>query len=251
VPTAIEITDPHLRTYTRVLPIGPGVCDVCHGVPGPGWERCWSCAQTIRQVSRPIELVVPISLTELLGQLHHVLRSYKREDYPLSVRDRFRLQVSALLARFLWQHGDCIRAAAGEDWDCITIVPSSQGRSGVHPLEEAIRMFPFLADQYRRLLGTGTAKAVHNRASDKAFRVTEDVTGTRVLLVDDTFTSGARAQSAASALQLAGARVVAMVPIGRVIKPDFSTEAAALLTRARAHAFDFAICCLEGIRAAQ
>lgn len=246
MPTAVEITDPHIRTYTRVLPVGRGVCDVCHGAPGTGWDRFWSCAQTIRQVSQPIELVVPISLTELLGQLHHVLRSYKREDYPESVRDGFRLQISALLARFLWQHGDCIRGAAGEDWDCITIVPSSQGRAGVHPLEEAIRMFPFLGAQYRPLLGPGTGKADHNRASDKAYAVTEDVMGTRVLLVDDTFTSGARAQSAASALQLAGARVVAMVPVGRVIKPDFSEEAAALLSRAREQAFDFAICCLEG-----
>ena len=73
----------------------------------------------MRQVTHPVELVVPISLTELLGQLHHVLRSYKREDYPASVRDGFRLQVSALLARFLWQHGDCIRGAAGEDWNAI------------------------------------------------------------------------------------------------------------------------------------
>lgn len=246
MPTAIEITDPHIRTYTRVLPVGPGVCDVCHGAPGTGWDRCWSCAQTVAQISRPVELVVPISLTELLGQLHHVLRSYKNDAYPASVRDRFRLQVSALLARFLWQHGDCVRGAADEDWDAITIVPSSQGRAGAHPLEDAIRMFPFLGDQYRPLLRPGAEKATHNRAADGAYAITEEVNGVRVLLLDDTFTSGARAESAASALQLAGARVVAIVPIGRVIKPDFSEEAAALLTRAREEPFDFDSCCLEG-----
>jgi hypothetical protein len=138
-------------------------------------------------VSRPVELVVPISLTELLGQLHHVLRSYKREDYPERVREPFRLQVSALLARFLWEHGDCIRNAAGDDWDAITIVPSSQGRTEPHPLEEAIGLFPFLRDQYRSLLGPGPSKALHNQASDDAFSVVEDVNGLRVLLVDDTF----------------------------------------------------------------
>ena len=211
MPTAIEIIDPCIGTYTRVLPVGPGVCDVCHGAPNTGWPRCYSCAQTVGQVSHPVELVVPISLTELLGQLHHVLRSYKREDYPASVRDGFRQQVSALLARFLWKHGDCIQAAAGEEWGCLTIVPSSQGRAGEHPLEGAIRLFPSLRDQYRALLMPGTETAEHNRASDSAYAVTEDVSGLRVLLVDDTFTSGARAQSAASALQLAGARVVAMV----------------------------------------
>jgi hypothetical protein len=174
-----------------------------------------------------------------------VLRSYKREDYPTRVRDPFRLQVSALLARFLWQHGDCIRGAAGEEWDTITIVPSSQGRTGPHPLEEAIRMFPFLGDQYHSLLAPGEVKADHNQASDHAYVVTADVASQRLLLVDDTFTSGARAESAASALQLAGAHVVAMVPIGRVIKREFSEESGALLDRAREEPFDFDVCCLE------
>jgi phosphoribosylpyrophosphate synthetase len=198
------------------------------------------------QVSRPVEVVVPISLTELLGQLHHVLRSYKRRGYPRSVREGFRLQVSALLARFLWQHGECLRAVGGSDWDCLTIVPSSQGRPGVHPMEEAICLFQFLRAQYRSLLVPGRETATHNLASDEAFEVSEDVRGVRVLLADDTFTSGARAQSAASALQLAGAHVVAMVPIGRVIKPDFSPEAAALLERAREEPFDFDVCCIRG-----
>ncbi len=180
-----------------------------------------------------------------VGPSHHVLRSYKRDDYPARVREQFRLQVSALLARFLWQHGGCIRTTAGEDWDVITIVPSSHGRTGPHPLEDAIRMFPFLRDQHQVLLAAGARAADHNQASDSAFTVVESVSDRRVLLVDDTFTSGARAQSAASALQLAGAQVVAMVPIGRVIKADFSEESAELLRRARELPFDFGVCCLE------
>jgi len=246
VATTADITDPQLRTYTRVLPVGPGVCDVCHGAPGTGWTRCWSCTDSIGQVSRPVELVVPISLTELLGQLHHVLRSYKLEGYPSSVRDGFRLQVSALTARFLEAHRGCIRTAAGADWDYLTIVPSSAGRLGVHPLDEAMRTFRFLRSQYQPLLAVGPDKAGHNRASDSAYVVTQAVEGMKVLLVDDTFTSGARIQSAASTLQLAGAIVIAAVPVGRVIKPDFSPESAALLAKAREKPFDFASCCLDG-----
>ncbi len=228
-----------------MLPVGAGVCNICHGAPGTGWERCWSCNDAVGQVSRPIELVVPISLTELPGQLHHVLRSYKLDGYPANVRDKFTLQVSALLARFLSSHGDCISYAAQEDWDCITIVPSSQGRLGVHPLARAMTMFRSLSAKYRSLLAPGPGPAAHNRASDTAYVVTSNVDGLRILLVDDTFTSGARLQSAASTLQLAGATVVAAVPIGRVIKPEFSPESAALLTRAQQKAFDFAICCLQ------
>lgn len=104
----------------------------------------------------------------------------------------------------------------------------------------------FLSDQYRHLLGPGAEKIDHNHAADGAYGVTEYVDGLGILLLDDTFTSGARAQSAASALQLAGAQVVAMVPIGRLIKREFSDESAALLDRAGEEPFDFDVCCLEG-----
>jgi hypothetical protein len=40
-----------------------------------------------------------------------------------------------------------------------------------------------------------------------------------VLLLDDTYVSGARSQSAAAALQRAGARTV-IGPLGRVLRPD-------------------------------
>ena len=43
--------------------------------------------------------------------------------------------------------------------------------------------------------------------------------GASVLLVDDTWVSGASAQSAAAALKLAGARHVAVVVVGRHVNP--------------------------------
>ena len=50
-------------------------------------------------------------------------------------------------------------------------------------------------------------------------------TGTRVAghgcsLLDDTYVSGARSQSAAAALQRAGARPTVIGPLGRVLRPD-------------------------------
>jgi len=46
--------------------------------------------------------------------------------------------------------------------------------------------------------------------------------GKRILLIDDTLTTGAMAQSAASALSNRGATVVGILTIGRMIKPSFS-----------------------------
>jgi len=88
-----------------------------------------------------------------------------------------------------------------------------------------------------------------NQAHDTGFAVTDNVNGLRVLLVDDTFTTGARLQSAASALTLAGAHVVAAVPIGRVIHPAYNSGAKELWETARRQGFNLDVCCLEHDRA--
>ncbi|MHB8325215.1 MAG: hypothetical protein ACYDHB_12485 [Candidatus Dormibacteria bacterium] len=68
--------------------------------------------------------------------------------------------------------------------------------------------------------------------------------GRRVLLLDDTFTTGAAPQSAASALAIAGAQEVVAVVVGRVIDPGFSAPAGQLWRRVAALPFDFERCCL-------
>lgn len=188
---------------------------------------------------------MPISLYEIPGQLHHVLRSYK--DAPAAeTRAELRVRVAALLLRLVAEHGDCIARAAGAGWDRIATVPSSREAGGLHPLEQAIEMAVSLRERHERLLRPGKGELAHLVANDRGFEVVRDVRGKRILLVDDTFTTGARMQSAASALQLAGAHVVAGVVVGRVIRPDFSEETRRLWEAARAQTFRFDRCCLEG-----
>src|SRR5581483_11037937 len=181
-PTVESLTDPFILTFTPPPVIGPGVCDVCHGSPNPGFDRCYSCAQTVAQVSRPVELVVPITLCEAMGQMHHVLRAYK--DSPdESVRTRMRLRIAALLYRFLATHRACVANAAGRDWDVIATVPSSTGRAGTHPLELVIRHIPPVEQEHATLLRRGPGQLSHNRASDDGYLVTQNVSGMSVLLV--------------------------------------------------------------------
>ena len=242
--TVADFTDPYVSTLTPPPPVGAGVCDVCHGAPNPGWVRCFSCSQTIGQVSNPVTIVVPISLYEVPGQLHHVLRHYK-DGYTDEERAQLRLRVAALLWRFLAGHGDHIAATAGSGWDLITSVPSSGNRVGQHPLERAITLAAPLAATYAPTLARGSGTLSHNQASDDGYRVIRDVAGANLLLLDDTFTTGARIQSAASGLTLAGANVVAAVPIGRVVNPAYNEPTKELWENARSTKFDFDRCCLE------
>jgi hypothetical protein len=85
MPTPEEITDPLLSTYVPVPPVGPGVCDLCHSQPSPGYTRCYSCTLTTQQVSRPVDLVVPISLCVRDSQLHWVLADTRRPQIRVCV----------------------------------------------------------------------------------------------------------------------------------------------------------------------
>jgi orotate phosphoribosyltransferase len=84
----------------------------------------------------------------------------------------------------------------------------------------------------------------HNAPNPAAFAATGNVEGRRVLIVDDTFTTGARVQSVAASLTTADATVVAPVPIGRVIGTARPEKAAFWRTQ-RSLTFDFDTCCLE------
>jgi predicted amidophosphoribosyltransferase len=239
-----DFTDPYVKTLTPPPLCGEGVCDICHGSPNAGFSRCYSCHQTTQQVSRPLSLVVPISLYEIPGQLHHVLRNYK-DGYDDAQRYELQLRVAALLLRFLSEHGEHVARTAGEPWEIITSVPSTVPRAGGHPLESTIGLARQLMEQYEPLLERHDGVLGHNQASDTAYRVTGDVAGANVLLVDDTFTSGARIQSAASALSLAGAKVIAAVPIGRVINPDYNESTREFWDAVRRRPFTFDLCCLD------
>src|SRR5207249_2354747 len=128
----------------------------------------------------------------------------------------------ATIARFIEHHALCVGGLALRSWDVVTTVPSSQKRPGPHPIEEAVLRVRALKPQFQRLLEPGPDPIGHRRASDRGFVTAGDVRGASVLLIDDTFTTGASVQSAASALLLSDAAAVTVVVVGRVITPTFS-----------------------------
>jgi hypothetical protein len=84
-----------------------------------------------------------------------------------------------------------------------------------------------------RVLQRAEGAIGHMRPNAGAFTVPDSwratVMGARVVLIDDTYVSGARSQSAAAALRRAGARPLLIVPLGRVIRPERFAAHAALM----------------------
>lgn len=216
-----------------VPPTQPRVCRVCHHVPNPGFDTCWSCSETMSQVSRPLQHVVPITVYEVGEQVWHHLRKYKDSPHP-DLREQMLIPILAVLARFLVRHGRCI---APGGWDIITCVPSTRRAEAQHPLLSGMLRVGSLKDSTVPLLSPGPADLGHNRASDQGFVATESGSGS-VLLVDDTFTTGARLQSAASALAMDGYNVVGAVVVGRVFRHEWGDDHARVWDECLRRPFD-------------
>jgi hypothetical protein len=197
------------------VPFAPGTCQTCHGPVRPGSARCYAC--TLHAESAPGSLasvVVPVAYAPKGGPYARSLWVYKSglPDAPAARR-----ALTVLLVVFLRQHGGCVWRQAG--WlgpTHLAVVPSGRGRSGPHPLRA-------LAQPYLRLpwasLSAQPGAGGHARDLDpQRFRAGR-LDGARVLLLDDTWTTGASAQSAAMALRRAGATDVAIVVLGRHLTP--------------------------------
>jgi predicted amidophosphoribosyltransferase len=196
---------------------GPEVCDVCLNFTA-GYPRCYACARG----EQWLDVVAPISYSVGGEQLHHALRGYKR--FGGDVARRLTVGLAAVLWRFLSVHERCVAGAAGVDrFAVVTTVPSGEReRDEAHPLRViAGELVAATCERHERLL-VRSEHAVSARAFDRhRFEAVRELAGEPVLLIDDTWTTGASAQSAAAALKLAGAGPVAGVAIGRHLNREW------------------------------
>jgi hypothetical protein len=200
---------------------------VCCG-PASGSDRvCFACRLVARRLGAVLAPVLPMQMCPLPGPLYTVLMGYK-EAPVAEARARFGPIVRSLTAGFLCAHADCVAALAGGRPHFVLPVPST-----VRPGGSPIARVPGLAADVESALPgvnwTGllcrTSEPVgHMHPSPRAFAVPPTlrcrVAEKRLLLLDDTYVSGARAQSAAAALRRAGASSVVVVALGRVLRPD-------------------------------
>ncbi len=232
------------RPYERVLCAPPrvgAVCGLCKSFAGAQDEGiCPSC----RRLPDNLDAVLPLSLSCGGGPVHRELRAYK-DDRSEVVRDHCTLGLAAVLARFLADHEVCLTYAAGSaGFGLVTTVPSREPRADQSRarLREIVGCrCPTTADRFRRVLRAAGADGAPHRYTPAGYCATSELQGADVLLVDDTWTTGASAQAAARALRAAGARRVALVAIGRHVNPAWADHA----TRIRdLPAFSWSICAL-------
>lgn len=196
---------------------GPSVCSTCFNFT-EGYSRCYACDHG-RSV---LDAVAPISYSVAREQLHHALASYKRLHGD--VARRLGASLAAILWRFLAEHERCVARAAGADrFELVTTVPSGdRARDERHPLRWIVgELVGPTRDRYERLLQRSQNDVEPRTFNPDKFAATQPLNNRSVLLIDDTWTTGASAQSAAAALKAAGARATAVVVIGRHLNREW------------------------------
>ncbi len=237
MPTVAELSTPY-GNFMLGPRHGPGVCRVCLN-PTDGWGCCYACAHG----GRWLDAMVPISYSVAGEQLHHALACYKRAPQP--VAREFALGLAAVLWRWLRTHERCVARTVGEtSFQLVTTVPSGDRlRAGAHPLQAMVaELVEPVRDRFEPLL-TRSSKAVELRCfSRERYVARRELDGRAVLLIDDTWTTGANAQSAAATLKAAGAGPVAAVVIGRHVNRGWRDNDERL--RALPTPFDWERCAL-------
>jgi predicted amidophosphoribosyltransferase len=192
---------------------GPGVCRQCFNLTD-GYDRCYACTRH----PSVLDAVAPVSYSVAHEQLHHALASYKR--LTGEVARRLAIQLAAVLWRFLELHEGCVARAAGADqFPLVTSVPpGDRMRQEPHPLRWIVSdLAAPTRIRYQRLLRRSIANVAPRVFDPEKYIAERPLHGEPVLLIDDTWTTGASAQSAAAALKLAGAGPLGAVVIGRHI----------------------------------
>jgi len=207
-------------------PAAPGLCAACFGPVTAGRAYCFQCDLHRQCAPGSLASVVLPAAYAVKGGPHARRLWIYKSGAPGAAAARGVLTV--LLLVFLREHGPCLwRRAGGAGGPAgpthLAVVPSGRSRAGPHPLRT-------LAEPYLRLpwvsLAARPGTDGRSRDLDPERFTAPRLAGARVLLLDDTWTTGASVQSAAMALRGAGASAVAAVVLGRHLAGPAAAAAA-------------------------
>lgn len=237
MPTVAELTELY-SSFMLGPRAGPDVCTTCFNFTR-AYRRCYACAHA----QSSLDAMAPVSYSIAGEQLHHALANYKRLTGEFA--RRLQAELAAVLWRFLTEHERCLARAAGADaFALVTTVPSGvRERDDGHPLRMMVAELvgPTRA-RHARLLRRSRVKVPAREPSADKYVVGHRLEGEAVLVIDDTWTTGASAQSAAAALRRAGAGPIAAVVLGRYVNRGWDHNDRRL--RGLATPFDWSRCAL-------
>jgi predicted amidophosphoribosyltransferase len=200
-----------------------GVCALCRaptpvGAWGTHYEKCHDCYSKYDDV---LDGFVPMCYSVHDGLESLIWRAKNKEQSAW-----LQIPLAALLWTFTRKHVPCLERTYGGRFDLRLTVPSHPDtRGGVNHLDSIIRRVPRMMDEWQfdllRKASTRKAGTRRRTVDEEAFAADAVVRGKRVLLLDDTYTSGSTLASAAYALKSRGATSVVGLAFGRQLGSDW------------------------------
>ncbi|MEX2621929.1 MAG: hypothetical protein WD250_17075 [Egibacteraceae bacterium] len=234
-----HITDLWMPHLVPPLTAGADVCPICHAHRAPDFDECWTCGQTA-SIAGAVHRIIPIMLWDTGTPAGNLMHAYKQENSP-----RF-IELREILSRWLRIHLVCLSPEPDARLTLVTHVPSKRASDRPHPLGLVLQHI-VAAGGYQSVLipGPGAGRIGRNRPDPEGFALAPGawVADQRIVLVDDTFTTGATLQSAAHALTAAGGHVAAAVVVGRKVNWRGHDPAEEVWRRAQRQPFDWDRCC--------
>ena len=188
-------------------------CRVC-ATPVEGYPLCWRC-RAHRRTAGLADLVAPICYAVDGAESGALVRNFK--NHPVRrERQRCAAVITELLGAATSLHTPCLGTVVGRQVSAAVAIPSLTSRPGTHPIVAIVESLGLVDDV--RLRPTLDARC--DRVVDaQKFAVDGGVTGQHVLVLDDVWTTGSNAQSAALALRRAGASAVSVIVAARWLNP--------------------------------
>lgn len=219
-------------------------CTVCSTPVENDYLRCYQCKTHVESGLQIADRVASIvyamkpSASGRLDQTYTAMFGYKA-DRP---RDAHTQVVGSLLALGLAGHLACDLELSGKTNLRWATVPSTQTMGREHPLHRlATALF---RDSSLEVVVTTAQGATKSRSLHPESLVVASAipASTHVAVVDDSWVTGANAQSVAAALKLAGAASVSVLTIARILGPDYPPNAAFIRERLASADFNYVLC---------
>lgn len=198
------------------------VCPLCLGPVNPDFDSCYACT-LLQAGGLPSELlsaVVPMTTALSPSPWYSRLTTYKAGN------PGYHETLGALVETFVRANRRPLESVLGRAWDIVGVVPSKRGISyAQQPLRAVLSRVDFLSPFLAETASFKTGQVLRrSQYRPRSFRALPAVVGGRILLVEDTWVTGATALSTAGALLREGASAVAVLPLARLIDSGFWPE---------------------------
>ena len=204
---------PELREYR--------FCSFCTTPIEHIYNYCWQCSKYEDLLGNKSFFTLAWALKG--SQYYQDLLAYKNQPKAQYFTPSYNRLLT--LAAFAQSHLACLYRQWGYV-DSVAVVPSSRRRDNKYLHFLAARVFGALPHLEVEYTGTATSLETKSRGEihPELIKIGGNVKGKHIVVVDDTWVTGASAMSTAQALTLQGAEHITIMVFGRTLEPSWKTN---------------------------